>query len=168
MKQNSNVIHGVESEKSGSSTGQENKIRCLTLNFLSYKMLLPNASVAEVTELRSIEPKLGAPDWYGGMMNWREQAVPFIIFEKVMNINASKPQTYRGVLILNAPDNKGCAPFIALGCQSIPSLTLIEEERIAMSNKKSEQVTHLKLDGENYIIPDISLLEEKLSEIMEK
>ncbi|MCU7940747.1 MAG: chemotaxis protein CheW [gamma proteobacterium symbiont of Bathyaustriella thionipta] len=166
MNQNNNVIHGVEAKKSGSSSEHENKIRCLTLNFFSYKMLLPNASVAEVTELKSIEPKLGAPEWFGGLMTWREQAVPVIIFEKIMNINASKPQQYRRVLILNAPNNKGCSPFIALGCQSIPSLTLIEEERVAATDTKSEQAVHIKLDGENYIIPNISLLESMVSKVM--
>lgn len=168
MNRNSNVIHGVEASKSGSSAEQENKIRCLTLNFFSYKMLLPNAAVAEVSESKSIQPKLGAPEWFGGLMNWREQAIPVIVFEKVMNINASKPQKYRRVLILNAPNNKGCPPFIALGCQSIPSLTLIEEERVAATAQVSEQATHIKLDGENYIIPDISLLESMVSEVMEE
>lgn len=166
MKHNSNVIHGVEAKKSGSSTVQENKVRCLTLNFFSYKMLLPNASVAEVIELKSIEPKLGAPEWFGGLMNWRDQAVPVIIFERVMNSDASKPQSYRRVLILNTPNNKGCSPFIALGCQSIPSLTLIEEERLAATDIQSEQATHIKLDGENYIIPNISLLETMVSKVM--
>ncbi|MCU7801039.1 MAG: chemotaxis protein CheW [gamma proteobacterium symbiont of Lucinoma myriamae] len=166
MKHNSNVIHGVEAKKSGSSIVQENKVRCLTLNFFSYKMLLPNASVAEVTALKSIEPKLGAPEWFGGLMNWRDQAVPVVIFEKVMNSDASKPQSYRRVLILNAPNNKGCSPFIALGCQSIPSLTLIEEERVAATEIQSEKATHIKLDGENYIIPNISLLETMVSEVM--
>ncbi|GEM_PF-682822 len=166
MTSSNNIIHGVEAYKSANLTGQENKIRCLTLNFFSYKMLLPNASVAEVTELKAIEPRLGAPEWFGGLMNWREQAVPVIVFEKVMNIDASKPQKYRRVLILNAPNNKGCAPFIALGCQSIPSLTLIDEERLGISSRSSEQVVYIKLDGEDYIIPDVSLLERMVTQVM--
>lgn len=83
-----------------------------------------------------------------------------------MNSDASKPQSYRRVLILNTPNNKGCSPFIALGCQSIPSLTLIEEDRIAARDKKSEEAAHIKLDGENYIIPNISLLEAMVSKVM--
>ncbi|MCK5647914.1 MAG: chemotaxis protein CheW [Gammaproteobacteria bacterium] len=167
MNQKSNIIHGIEAKTSRSVTDQDDRVRCLTLNFFSYKMLIPNACVAEVIELSNIEPMLGAPEWFGGMMKWREQDVPVIIFEKVMNIEASKPRKYRRVLILNTPNNKGCCPFIALGCQSIPSLNIIDESRLAIANKKSEQATHIKLDGENYIIPKISFLENKVSEVMQ-
>ena len=166
MNQDTNVIHGVEASKSGSMVSQENRVRCLTLNFFSYKMLIPNASVAEVTDISRIEPRLGAPDWFGGTMKWREQEIPVLVFEKIMNSEASKPQQYRRVIILNAPNNKGCAPFLALGCQSIPSLTMVDEERLATSSKQSEQAIHIKLDGEEYIIPKISLLEDRVSEVM--
>lgn len=166
MNQDINVIHGVEAIKEGSNAGQENKVRCLTLNFFSYKMLIPNASVAEVTDISKIEPRLGAPEWFGGLMKWREQEIPVLVFEKIMNIDASKPQQYRRVIVLNAPNNKGGAPFLALGCQSIPSLTMVDEERLDVSDRKSEQVFHIKLDGEEYIIPKISLLEDKVSEVM--
>ncbi|MCW8932647.1 MAG: chemotaxis protein CheW [Gammaproteobacteria bacterium] len=166
MNQKSNIIQGVEAQKTRNIASQDDRVRCLTLNFFSYKMLIPNASVAEVTELSNIQPLLGAPEWFGGMMSWREQDVPVIIFEKVMNIEASKPQKYRRVLILNTPNNKGCTPFIALGCQSIPSLTMIDEARVDLTGKKSEQAIHITLDGEDYIIPNISFLETKVSEVM--
>jgi chemosensory pili system protein ChpC len=166
MNQDINVIQGAEARKAGSVVGQEKKVRCLTLNFFSYKMLIPNASVAEVTDISKIEPRLGAPEWFGGMMKWREQEIPVLVFEKVMNIDASKPQKYRRVIILNTPNNKGCAPFLALGCQSIPSLTMVEESRLGLSERKSEQAVHIKLDGEEYIIPDVSLLEERVSQVM--
>ncbi len=162
----SNVIKGVEANSSRNIASQDDRVRCLTLNFFNYKMLIPGASVAEVTELGDIQPLLGAPEWFGGMMKWREQNVPVVIFEKIMNISASKPQKYRRVLILNTPDNKGCSPFIALGCQSIPSITMIEESRVATGTKKSEQAIHVKLDGDDYLIPKISFLENKVSEVM--
>ncbi|MDX2507889.1 MAG: chemotaxis protein CheW [Gammaproteobacteria bacterium] len=166
MKPNINIIHGAEAKMAGSNAGQDETVRCLTLNFFSYKMLLPNAAVAEVTGATRIEPRLGAPEWFGGMMKWREQEVPVVVFEKVMNIAASKPQSYRRVIILNAPNNKGCAPFIALGCQSIPSLNLLDDTCVAPTNNKSDLVTYIKLYGEEYIIPKISLLEEMVSEVM--
>ena len=95
MKPNINIIHGAEAKMAGSNAGQDETVRCLTLNFFSYKMLLPNAAVAEVTGATRIEPRLGAPEWFGGMTKWREQEVPVVVFEKVMNIAASKPQSYR-------------------------------------------------------------------------
>ncbi len=166
MNQKNNVIQGIEAKKTRHIAGQDDRVRCLTLNFFSYKMLIPNAAVAEVTELHDIEPVLGAPEWFGGMMKWREQDVPVVIFEKIMNSEAHKPQQYRRVLILNTPNNKGCSPFIALGCQSIPSLTIIDESRVAVAQQQSEQVTHIKLDGEDYIIPRIAYLEQQVSEAM--
>ncbi len=166
MNQESKVIQGVEAHKSGGNINLDAQVRCLTLNFFSYKMILPNALVAEVTEMGEIEPRLGAPEWFAGMLNWREQEIPVLIFERIMNPQASKPQNYRRVIILNAPDNKGCAPFIALGCQSIPSLSMVDESRVAASELKDEQVVHIKLDGEQYIIPRIDYLEQQVSSVM--
>ena len=167
MNQNTNIIQGVEAHKSGGNINLDTQIRCLTLNFFSYKMILPNAVVAEVTEMGKIEPRLGAPDWFAGTMLWREQETPVLVFEKIMNPDASKPQNYRRVIILNAPENKGCAPFIALGCQSIPSLSMVDESRVSPSELKDEQVVHIKLDGEQYIIPRIDYLEQQVSIVMD-
>jgi chemotaxis signal transduction protein len=166
MKQKTNIIQGAEATTIAEHSGRGRKIRCLTMNFFSYKMLLPNVSVAEVTSIKVIEPRLGAPEWFGGMMKWREQEIPALVFEKIMNIKASKPQNYRRLIILNAPNNKGCAPFIGLGCQSIPSMAMIDETRVTTTNKKSEHGTYIKLDGEEYIIPDIPNLEGKVCEVM--
>ena len=166
MNQENKVIQGVEAHKYGGNINLDTQVRCLTLNFFSYKMILPNAMVAEVTGMDTIEPRLGAPEWFAGMMNWRDQDIPVVIFERIMNPQASKPQNYRRVIILNAPDNKGCAPFIALGCQSIPSLSMVDESRVAPSELKDEQVVHIKLDGEPYIIPRIDYLEQQVSSVM--
>jgi chemosensory pili system protein ChpC len=166
MKQNNNVIQGVEAKTEGSDISQDRRVRCLTLNFFSYKMLIPNASVAEVTEVSKVEPRLGAPEWFAGTMKWREQEVPVLIFEKVMNIEASKPQKFRRMIVLNTPGNQGTSPFLALGCQSIPSINLIDETRVAPSEKSVDYATAIKLDGQEYIIPDISVLEARVSEVM--
>ncbi len=166
MNQNINIIEGVEAHKMGANTGLDTQVRCLTLNFFSYKMILPNAVVAEVTEMGKIEPRLGAPDWFAGIMSWREQEIPVLVFEKIMHSEASRPQNYRRVIILNTPNNKGCAPFIALGCQSIPSLSLVDEGRLAPAEQKEPQVVSIKLDGEQYIIPRIDFLEQKVSSVM--
>lgn len=166
MKQNNNIIHGIEPKKLSDSADEEYKVRCLTLSFLSYKMLLPNLSVAEVTLPVKINPQLGAPDWFGGMIRWREQDVPIVILEKIMNVNASKPISFRRMLIINAPNNSYCSPFIALGCQSIPSVSVVEEDRVAISDIKSKIGVYIKFDGETYIIPRINVLENIVSNVM--
>ena len=166
MNQNDHIIHGIEAKKTGGTGEQENKVRCLTMSFLSYKMLIPSVSVAEVAESGKIEPQLGAPEWFGGTMQWRGQEVPVVVLEKVMNTNASKPGQYRRMLILNAPGNKGCAPFIALGCQSIPSVALIEEENVAVTDVDSQIAVYIKLAGETYIIPKVESFEKIVSNVM--
>jgi chemotaxis signal transduction protein len=166
MKQKKNIIQGVEANKIGNAEDQEKRIRCLTLNFFSYKMLIPGACVAEVIESVKIEPRLGAPEWFGGTIKWREREVPVLIFEKIMKITASKPQAYRRIIIINTPNSKGTDSFTAMGCQSIPSLNSIDEARLKLSKRMSKQVTHIKLDTEEYVIPIISVLEKHVSEVM--
>ncbi len=166
MKQTNHIVQGLEPQKLGNEKDEENKVRCLTLNFLSYKMLIPNVLVAEVTEPVKVNPQLGAPEWFGGMIKWREQNVPVVILEKVMNTNASKPRGFRRILIVNAPNNKYCSPFIALGCQSLPSVTLIEKEHVAITDIDSKVAVYIKLDGELYIIPRIEILEKIVSNVM--
>ncbi|MCK5696966.1 MAG: chemotaxis protein CheW [Gammaproteobacteria bacterium] len=166
MNQTNHIVQGMEAKQLDNEKDKENKVRCLTLSFLSYKMLIPNVSVAEVARPIKVNPQLGAPDWFGGMINWREQNVPVVILEKVMNTSASKPRSFRRILIVNAPNNKYCSPFIALGCQSIPSVTVIEKEHIAMSNIDSKVAVYVKLEGELYMIPRIEILEKIVSNVM--
>jgi len=166
MNQQSTIIQGIEAYKPGNLNDQKKRVRCLKFDFFSYRMLVPSVAVAEVTEVGNIEPKKGAPDWFGGMMRWRELFVPVIIFEKIMNESASIPQRYRKMVICNAPNNIGGVPFIALGCQSIPSLIMVDESQLAISERQNELLTPILLDGKEYVIPDVSIFEKRVNQAL--
>ena len=166
MNQQATIIQGAEATKPGNISDEEKRIRCLSFDFFSYHMLVPSVVVAEVTEVGKIEPKKGAPDWFAGMMRWRELFVPVIIFEKIMNEAAATPSSYRKMVIFNAPENIGGVPFIAVGCQSIPSLNIVDESRLAVSERHNELLTSILLDGEEYVIPDISVFEKRVTQAL--
>lgn len=147
-----------------SSSQLHDKIRCLTLKFYSYQVLVPNAAIAEVTDFTKVEPKEGAPDWFAGMMRWRDLFIPILVLEKLMNPNASIPSAYKRLLVFNAPGSIRGVPFIGVGCQSIPGMSMVDITRVTPSNRDYAHATPIKLDGQEYIIPDLRYFEEKAKE----
>lgn len=166
MSQQATIIQGVEANKSGDMSDQEKRVRCMAFDFFSYRMLVPSAVIAEVTDVKKIEPKKDSPDWFAGMMRWRELFVPVVIFEKIINEAAATPENYKKMVIFNAPDNIAGMHFIAVGCQSLPRLTVVDESRLARSEKHNELFTSVLLDGEEYVIPDISVFEQRVTQAL--
>ncbi len=166
MNSQATIIQGAEANKQGSFGDETKAVRCLTFDFFSYHMLVPNVVVAEVTDVVKIESKKEAPEWFAGMMRWRELFVPVIIFEKLMNKEAGIPKNYKKMVVFNAPKNIGGVPFVALGCQSIPSLTVVDESRLAVSERRNAMLTPVLLDGIEYVIPDISVFEKRVTQAL--
>jgi chemotaxis signal transduction protein len=166
MNQQATIIQGAEANQPGNIADKEKRVRCLAFDFFSYRMLVPSVAIAEVTDVKNIESKKGAPNWFAGMMRWREVFVPVIIFEKIMNETASIPKSYKKMIIFNAPNNIGGMHFIAVGCQSIPSLIVVDESRLAVSEKHHELLTCILLDGEEYVIPNISVFEKRVTQAL--
>ena len=168
MSEQETVIKGSEARKQSTLFEVGEKVRCLTFELEESFVLVSNTVVAEVTAVVDIEEMTNTPDWFAGMMTWRELTIPVIVLEKILDEQAGIPASYKKIIILNTLNDLHGERFYALGCQSIPSLTMIDASRLDLSESTNEAATHVVLEGQDAVIPDMNILEKKILSVFEQ
>lgn len=142
-------------------------LNSLLLELTDRTLLVPNVAVAEVINLREVEPRPGMPIWYLGEIIWRDLRVPLISFESLSSGEPPvvDPEGAR-VVVLNSLGNYPEFHFLALRLKDIPSPVKIDHAL----QTAAEKLQPLELDsvyiGDDLVkIPDLLALERKLEEI---
>ncbi|MET0331534.1 MAG: chemotaxis protein CheW, partial [Dyella sp.] len=78
------------------------EIRCVLVPVGTLRLLLPNASVAEVITMPLPEPVPGAPDWLLGRIAWRGWRMPLLSFGKLAGAAEPDREEGRRVAVLKA------------------------------------------------------------------
>lgn len=107
-------------------------IRSLLVPLDGQYMLVPNSAVAEILTYRETRPVPGAPDWFVGMLSWRNQTIPVISFEAIAGgaTPAVNPRT-RIAVFNTVGANPAYLRFYAVMTQGFPSLINIDKASIA-------------------------------------
>ena len=144
----------------------ELSVRCLTLDLLGAKLLLPNTLVAEVTETIEVKPAANAPGWLSGFVSWRGRSVPLVVFEEIIGTEAPGRHDEMRMVVLNTLNNNPRVPFIAMVIQGLPHLSLLKHDMLEYdeNNKLDEPVilAGMRIEGESLIVPNIDALERML------
>ncbi len=61
---------------------KSDEIRGVMIPVGTERLLLPNATVAEVLARVEVEPVAGAPEWLAGRIAWHGWQVPMIVFSR--------------------------------------------------------------------------------------
>lgn len=144
-------------------------VRCLTLDLLGAKLLLPNTLVAEVTETTEVKPATNAPSWLSGFISWRGRSVPLVVFEDIIGTESPGRHEESSMVVLNTLNNSARIPFIAMQIQGLPHLSLLKHGMLEYdeSNKMDEPVilTGVRIEGESLIVPNIDAIERMLENL---
>lgn len=137
-------------------------IACLYLPVHQQQLLLPNVSVAEVVSYQTPTESKGKPDYFLGYVSWRGINIPLISYELANQQNSLKAQASARIVVINTiGEHHEDLPFFAIVTQGIPRLVKVASDLIKPvkgRNDKAELST-IKLDGEEAVIPDLSYLE---------
>lgn len=147
-------------------------VHCLLLPLHKEVALLPNAAVAEIIPYSEPEPMSGAPDWFLGMLSWRERRLPLIMFEAASDGEASKLHKNCRIAILNTLNGNNDLPYIGIVTQGLPSLQIVRKNNIQFTDNPVTQRQAIKayvnLGGTAAIVPDIDVLESRLLRLQSK
>lgn len=106
------------------------EIRCVLVPVGNLRLLLPNATVAEVITLPTPEPVEGAPAWLLGRIAWRGWRVPLLSFNALAGAGEGDSEQSVRVAVLKALGGHADLPFIAVVTQGFPRLTTLNAELI--------------------------------------
>jgi chemosensory pili system protein ChpC len=106
------------------------EIRCVLVPVSNLRLLLPNATVAEVITYSKPEPVDNAPEWLLGRIAWRGWRVPLVSFAQLSKSDTGDSEASVRVAVLKALGGNPKLPFVAILTQGFPRLTTLNAELI--------------------------------------
>jgi chemosensory pili system protein ChpC len=147
------------------------EIRCVLVPVGNLRLLLPNATVAEVITLPTPEPVEGAPEWLLGRIAWRGWRVPLVSFTRLAGVEEGDTELSMRVAVLKALGGNPELPFIAVVTQGFPRLTTLNAELIIPTHDGSALPPGVRAQvlvrDDVAVIPDLEGIESQLADLLE-
>ncbi|MFC4528521.1 chemotaxis protein CheW [Dyella halodurans] len=146
------------------------EIRCVLVPVGNLRLLLPNATVAEVITLPASEPVEGAPPWLLGRIAWRGWRVPLLSFTKLAGVSEGDTEQAVRVAVLKALGGHADLPFVAVITQGFPRLTTLNAELIIPTHDGAPLPPGVRAQvlvrDDVAVIPDLEGIEAELIDLL--
>lgn len=147
------------------------EIRCVLVPVGNQRLLLPNATIAEVVTHSVPEPVAGAPAWLLGRIAWRGWRVPLVSFTRLAGTEEGDAELIVRVAVLKALGGNPKLPFIAVLTQGFPRLTTLNAELIIPTHDGKPLPpgvrAHVLVRDDVAMIPDLEWIEANLLDLFD-
>lgn len=141
----------------------ENDIRGVLIQVAGGRLLLPNATIAEVLSYAEPDSVEGAPDWLLGRMRWRGWQLPLIAFGRLSGLANERGGLGSKVVVLRALGGNPRAPYFALLTQGFPRLVTVSQDGLQLDANQEgiPQGVHARvvLNEDVAFVPDLVAVE---------
>ncbi|MGH8042691.1 MAG: chemotaxis protein CheW [Rudaea sp.] len=139
------------------------EIRGLMIPVTGGRVLLPNATVAEVITYSTPEKIADAPDWLLGRLSWRGWRLPLFSFAMLSGGAKKESYTNAKVAVLKALGGNAKMPFLAMLAQGFPRLTTITPDLLIPTGDESAHPQGVQAQvlvrDDQAVIPDMGQIE---------
>lgn len=146
------------------------EIRGVMVPVTDGRVLLPNATVAEVISYAKPEPIANAPAWLLGRLAWRGWRLPLFSFPMLTGRLEDESRANARVAVLKALGGNSAMPFLALLAQGFPRLTTITQELLIPSADEHHLAPGVKAEvlvrDDRAIIPDLDTIEGMVAHVL--
>lgn len=146
-------------------------IRGVLIQVADARLLLPNATIAEVLSYADPEPVADAPDWLLGRIRWRGWQLPLVAFSRFTGIAAEHGGLGSKVIVLKALGGDAKRPFFALLTQGFPRLVTVTEGVLANAEDDASVpegvLARVRLNDDEALLPDLAVLEMRIGEALD-
>lgn len=139
------------------------EIRGVMVPVTGGRVLLPNATVAEVISYAQPEKIANAPVWLLGRLTWRGWRLPLFSLPMLIGQLEDESRTNARVAVLKAIGGHAGLPFLALLAQGFPRLTTVTQELLIPT---ADEIPHalgvhseVLVRDDRAIIPDLDAIE---------
>ncbi len=151
---------------------QQRDIRGVLISVTQGRLLLPNASVAEVITYSEPEPVVDAPDWLMGRVRWRGWRLPLVSFSRLAGWAREDGQMGAKVAVLKALGNNPKLPFFAVLSTGFPRLVTVSREALVEQHDIKELPlgvhSRVMLNDDGAVVPDLLSVELLIQKAMEQ
>ncbi len=143
------------------SYASNDEVRGVLIQAGAERVLLPNATVAEMMSRVPVQPIEGAPDWLAGYIAWQGWEVPLLSYAR---FNGGEPVSGSNkVVVLKALGGNPEMPYFALLTQSFPQLIAVPRDGLLAdaSEESLPQGVHMRvlLGEQSALLPDLDAIE---------
>lgn len=132
------------------------------------RLLLPNATIAEVLSYAEPESDESAADWLLGRFRWRGWRLPLIAFSRLAGIGEEQPGLGSKVIVLKALGGDRAIPYFAILTQGFPRLVTVARSALEVEPDEGglpEAIqARVRLNDEPALLPDLLRIERLLQE----
>ncbi|MBN6152385.1 chemotaxis protein CheW [Xanthomonas sp. AmX2] len=151
-----------------SSYASNDEIRGVLIQAGSERVLLPNATVAEVMSRVPVEPIGDAPHWMLGQIAWYGWKVPLLSFARLTGLGSETVASNNKIVVLKALGGNAELPYFALLTQSFPQLISVPRDGL-LADASEETLpagVHMRvlLGEQSALLPDMEAIEGMIVE----
>lgn len=155
----------------GDDESRSEDIRGVLIQIAGARLLLPNATIAEVLSYADPEPVAGAPEWLLGRLRWRGWQLPLVAFSRLTGIAGEQGGLGSKVLVVKAFGGNPKLPYFALLTQGFPRLVTVSREALAAVDHGGDALpdavlAEVMLNQDQALLPDIDRIEALLGEAL--
>ncbi|HQE08145.1 chemotaxis protein CheW [Thermomonas sp.] len=145
-------------------------IRGVLIQVAQARLLLPNATIAEVLSFAPPEPVADAPDWLLGRIRWRGWQLPLVSFSRFAELADEEGGLGSKVIVLKALGGDEKHPYFAMLTQGFPRLVTVTETSMVTLESGGELpagvLARVRHNEDDAMVPDLAALEDSLREVM--
>ncbi len=147
-------------------------IRGVLIQVTGGRLLLPNASVAEVITYSDPEPVANAPDWLLGRVRWRGWRLPLMSFSRLTDWSDEDGHLGAKVAVLKALGGNPKLPFFAVLSQGFPRLVTVSASALVESHDIKEKPlgvhSRVLLNDDTAAVPDLLSVELLIQDALDQ
>lgn len=152
------------------SYASNDEIRGVLIQAGHERVLLPNATVAEMMSKVPVAPVPDAPAWLVGQIAWQGWEVPLMSFARLSGLGEEAVVSNNKVVVLKALGGNAKRPYFALLTQTFPQLIAVPRDGLLAdaSEETLPQGVHMRvlLGEQSALLPDLDALEAALDEAL--
>ena len=148
-------------------------IRGVLIQVAGGRLLLPNATIAEVLSYADPDPIENTPDWLLGRIRWRGWQLPLIAFARLSGIAEEQGGLGSKVIVLKALGGDPKFPYFALLTQGFPRLVTVSRDTVVTDSSSDASLpegvqARVLLNENDALLPDLDRVELMIGEALRK
>ena len=154
------------------STSTTHDIRGVLIQVAGARLLLPNATIAEVLSYADPDPVENTPDWLLGRIRWRGWQLPLIAFSRLSGIAEDSGGLGSKVIVLKALGGDSKAPYFALLTQGFPRLVTVSPDTVVADGGAADDTmptgvqARVLLNQDDALLPDLEGIERMIGDAL--
>ncbi|GGK00126.1 chemotaxis protein CheW [Luteimonas terricola] len=152
-------------------------IRGVLIQVEGARLLLPNATIAEVLSYAEPEAVADAPDWLLGRIRWRGWQLPLASFSRLAGIADEVGGLGSKVVVLKALGGDSRLPYVALLTKGFPRLVTVSRDALVPDAGEGDVdggaaglptgvLMRVLLNDEPALLPDVDAVETAIREAL--